>query len=90
MQNLPSLIVYVGLMFLILAFCAWAIKRRFIDKKGIGGGGQFVGRHIMMQFQDADKRRATEQIILQEEERVQYFADDDKDPGIDEDQDDRQ
>ncbi len=86
MQNLSSLIVYVVLMFLILALCAWAIKRRFIDKKGIGGGGQFVGRHIMMQFQDADKKRATEQIIVQEEERRQYFAADDKDPDIDESQ----
>jgi hypothetical protein len=86
MQNLSSLIVYVVLMLLILALCAWAIKRRFIDKKGIGGGGQFVGRHVMMQFQDADRKRATEQIIVREEERRQYFAADDKDPDIDESQ----
>jgi opacity protein-like surface antigen len=80
MQNLSSLITAAVILLLALAFAAWVIKRRFIDKKNIGGGSQFVGRHIMMQFQDADKKKATEQVIVQEEERKQYFAGNDKDP----------
>ena len=80
MQNLSSFITAAVMLLLILAFAAWVIKRRFIDKKSVGGGSQFVGRHILMQFQDADKKNATEQVIMQEEERKQYFAADDKDP----------
>ena len=83
-----SIILPVLIVLAILALAAWIIKRRFIDHKGISAGSQFVGRHVMMQFQDADKHRATEQIILQEEERKQDFSADGKKAGGDKGQDD--
>lgn len=81
MQNTFSLILSAAMLLLVLAFCIWVVKRRFIDKKGINAGSQFVGRHIMMQFQDAEKKKAVEQIILQEEERQQDFSGEDPEPG---------
>jgi hypothetical protein len=81
MQNTFSLALSGAMLLIILAFCVWIIKRRFIDKKGINAGSQFVGRHIMMQYQDAGKKRAVEQIILQEEKRQQDFSGEDPEPG---------
>ena len=83
MQDTFSLTVSAAILLLILAFCIWVVKRRFIDKKGINAGSQFVGRHIMMQFQDAEKKKAVEQIILQEEERQPDFSGEDPEPGSD-------
>jgi hypothetical protein len=76
-----SIILPILIVLIILGLAIWVIKRRFIDHKGINAGSQFVGRHVMMQFQDADKHRASEQIIQQEEERKQDFSADDKDAG---------
>lgn len=76
-----SIIIPIVIVLLIIALAIWVIKRRFIDHKGINAGSQFVGRHIMMQFQDENKRSATEQVIQQEEEHRQNFSADDKDPG---------
>ena len=81
MQNTFSLTLSAAMLLLILAFCIWVVKRRFVDKKGINAGSQFVGRHIMMQFQGAEKKKAVEQIVLREEERQQDFSGEDQKPG---------
>lgn len=82
-----SIILPILIVAIILALAAWVVKRRFMDHKGISAGSRFVGRHVMMQFQDADKHRATEQVILQEEERKRDFSADNKDPSASKDED---
>ena len=65
----------------IFAFCAIVIKRYWIDKKPIGGTSQFVGRNILQQFQNADRKESIEHVIyMEEEERKQDFDADDEPP----------
>ena len=80
-SNWPSYAVMAVLLLAIFAFCAIVIKRYWIDKKPIGGTSQFVGRNVLQQFQNADRKESIEHVIyMEEEERKQDFDADDEPP----------
>ena len=58
-----SFAVMAILLLVIFAFCTVVIKRYWIDKKQIGGTSQFVGRNVLQQFQNADRKDAIEHVI---------------------------
>lgn len=68
---IPDIIslVVAGLVFLLIfGFCAFVIKRYWIDKKQITSGSQFVGQNVYMQFQNEDKKQAMEEVLYQKED----------------------
>ena len=58
--------ILLSLGFLILVICV--IKRRFIDKKQVSMGTQFVGENLLMQYQAEDKKKASEHVIYMRDE----------------------
>lgn len=76
-SDTSSLLLAGALLALIFAVCAIVIKRAFVDKKYFGGG-QFVGRQIYHSLQNADRKKAVEEVIYQEEDEDQqeFTADD--------------
>lgn len=62
--------VFLSLGFLILVI--YVLKKRFIDKKQITMGTQFVGENLLMQYQAEDKKNASEHVIyMRDEEEIE-------------------
>ena len=76
-----SFIIAGIVLLLIFVLAGWVIKKRFIDKSMFGTGAQFFGRQIYSDFQNADKKAATEHVIyVEENEREDAFDSEDFDP----------
>ncbi len=67
-SDIISLVVAGLVVLLILGFCAFVIKRYWIDKRQITSGSQFVGQNIYMQFQNENKKQAMEEVLYQKED----------------------
>jgi hypothetical protein len=67
-SDIISLVVAGLVLLLIFGFCAFVIKRYWIDKKQITSGSQFVGQNVYMQFQNEDKKQAMEEVLYQKED----------------------
>jgi hypothetical protein len=76
-----SFILAGALLLLIFGLAGWVIKKRFIDKSMFGTGAQFFGRQVYNDFQNVDKKAATEHVIyVEEDEREEAFDSEDFDP----------
>ena len=72
--DIISWLVIGGSLATIFLGCAVVIKKFFIDKKYFGAG-QFIGRQIYSEFQNADRKKSIEHVIyMEEEERRQDFS----------------
>ncbi|HEX9916556.1 MAG TPA: hypothetical protein VGB16_02365 [candidate division Zixibacteria bacterium] len=67
-SDIISLVAAGLFLLLIFGFCAFVIKRYWIDKKQITSGSQFVSQNVYMQFQNEDKKQAMEQVLYQKED----------------------
>ena len=70
-----SYLVLAVILTAILAVCSAVIIRRWIYKKPINAGSQYMAQNIYLQYQNAEKRRSIEQVMYQkEDERREAFG----------------
>ncbi|MCP4727567.1 MAG: hypothetical protein GY863_21185 [bacterium] len=62
-------IFYLLVLLAFFLFCIWVVKRRWIDKKEVSASSQFVGENIIMNFSDAEKKKAMQEIVYQRDEK---------------------
>jgi hypothetical protein len=66
-------LIFVGAILAgIIIACAAVIVRRFVMKKMITAGSQYVGQNIYLQYQNADRKRAVEEVIYQNDGEKQH------------------
>ncbi|MBU0985165.1 MAG: hypothetical protein KKA42_14920 [candidate division Zixibacteria bacterium] len=74
-SSILSLTVVAGAVLLLFGGCAFVIKRFLVNKQYFGGEIQFIGRQVVDQFNNADKRAALDHVIyVEEDEREDHFV----------------
>jgi hypothetical protein len=76
-QDLVSLLVVAFIFFIILAEAFIVIQKRWINRKSIMYGAQFTAQNILLQYQNRQKKKSVEHVLLQREERKQDVEGDD-------------
>lgn len=78
--HIESILIPASILVLILAICSVVIIKRWVYKKPMGAGSQYMGQNIYMQYQNAEKKHSVEQIMfIKEDERNDNFSADGRD-----------
>ena len=76
-QDLVSLLVVAFILSIILAGAFIVIHKRWIGRKSIMYGAQFTAQSVYLQYQNRQKKKSVEHVLLQREERKQDVEGDD-------------
>jgi hypothetical protein len=75
--DLLSLLLVVFIFFIILAGSFIVVKRRWFNRKATMYGAQYTAQNIFLQYQNRQKKKSVEHVLLQKEERKQDVEGDD-------------
>ena len=67
-DQLESYLLIGTILAAILAVCSAVIIRRWILRRPIRAGSQYMAQNIYLQYQNAERRRSIEQVMYQRED----------------------
>ncbi len=63
-----NFLIVGGILIALFSLCSVVIVKRFVSKEMINAGNQYLGQNIYMQYQNADKKQAIEEVMFRKED----------------------